>query len=180
MSVASRRYLAVWLRRLSTDRIECCLRTPHETARIVIEPVKSALRICAMNDAAAALDIKYGMTLADARAMHPSLDVHDADHAADSALLEAVADWCDRYTPLIGLDPPDGLMLDVSGCAHLFGGESAMGSDVIARLARQGLQAQAGLADTPGSAWAVARYGDVQLVPPNGQHDALRPLPLAA
>ncbi len=180
MSVASRRYLAVWLRRLSTDRIERCLRTPHETARIVIEPVKSALRICAMNDAAAALGIKYGMTLADARAMHPSLDVHDADHAADSALLEAVADWCDRYTPLIGLDPPDGLMLDVGGCAHIFGGESAMRRDVIARLARQGLQAQAGLADTPGSAWAVARYGDVQLVPPNGQHDALRPLPLAA
>ena len=170
----------MWLRRLSTDRIERRLHAPRDIARIVVEPIKSALRICAMNDAAAALSIKYGMTLADARAMHPSLDVHDADHMADAALLEAIADWGDRYTPLIGFDPPDGLMLDVSGCAHLFGGESAMRQDVIARLARQGLKAQAGVADTPGCAWAVARYGDVALVPPNGKHDALLPLPLAA
>jgi protein ImuB len=133
-----------------------------------------------MNDTAAALGIKYAMTLADARAMHPSLDVHDADHAADLALLETVADWCDRYTPLVGLDPPDGLMLDVGGCAHLFGGESEMRRDLIARLARQGLQARAGLADTPGCAWAIARYDDVSLAPPNGQRDALLPLPLAA
>jgi protein ImuB len=156
------------------------LRAPRDTARIVVEPVKSALRICGMNDAAAGLGITHGMTLADARAMHPGLDVHNADHAADAALLEAVADWCDRYTPLVGLDAPDGLMLDVGGCAHLFGGEAAMRRDVMARLARQGLHARAGLADTPGCAWAAARFGDVPLVLPNGQHDALPPLPLAA
>jgi protein ImuB len=180
MSIASQRYLAVWLRRLSTDRIERCLSASRDAARIVVEPVKSALRICGMNDAAAALGIKHGITLADARAMHPSLEVHQADHAADLVLLEAVADWCDRYTPLIGLDPPDGLMLDVSGCAHLFGGEASMRCDLIARLARQGLQAHAGLADTPGCAWAIARYGDTPSALPEGQYDALLPLPLTA
>jgi protein ImuB len=133
-----------------------------------------------MNDAAAGLGIKYGMTLADARAMHPSLYVHNIDHAADIALLEAAANWCDRYTPLVALDAPDGLMLDVGGCAHLFGGESAMRRDVIARLARQAIQARAALADTPGCAWAMARFGDVPLVPTHGQHDALLALPLAA
>jgi protein ImuB len=179
MSTPSR-YLAIWLKRLSTDRIERCLREPRDTARIVVESVKSALRICGLNDAAAALGLKFGMPLADARAMHPSLDVHDADHAADFALLEAIADWSDRYTPLVGLNSPDGLMLDVSGCAHLFGGESAMASDVTARLARQGLQARAGLADTPGCAWALARYGDTSLAPPGEQHAVLLPLPLAA
>jgi protein ImuB len=156
------------------------LPAPADKARIVVEPVKSALRICAMNNAAAALGLKHGTALADARAMHPLLAVHDADRAADSGLLEAVADWCDRYTPLVGLDPPDGLMLDVGGCAHLFGGEAAMRDDVIARLARQGLQARAGLADTPGGAWAAARYGRTRLVPPGAQRDALQPLPLAA
>jgi protein ImuB len=156
------------------------LSAPADKPRIVVEPVKSALRIRAMNDAASALNLKYGAALADTRAMYPSIAVHDADRMADLALLEAIADYCDRYTPLIGLDPPDGLMLDVSGCAHLFGGEAAIRDDVIMRLARQGLQARAGLADTPGCAWAVARYGETRLVPPGVECDALRPLPLAA
>jgi protein ImuB len=156
------------------------LPTPADKARIVVEPVKSALRICAMNDAASALGLKHGAALADTRAMYPSIAVHNADRVADSALLEAVADWCDRYTPLVGLDAPDGLMLDVSGCAHLFGGEVAMRDDLITRLAHLGLQARTGLADTPGSAWAVARYGEVRLAPPGAQRDTLRSLPLAA
>ena len=62
-----------------------------------------------MNDAAARLRLKPGMALADARAMYPSLPVFEADFEADRRLLEAIADWCDRYTPLVGLDPPDGL-----------------------------------------------------------------------
>ena len=79
------------------------------------------------------------MGLADARAMYPSLPVVEADFEADRRLLEAIADWCDRYTPLIGLDPPDGLLLDVTGCAHLFGGEAALARDLVRRLEQQGL-----------------------------------------
>jgi protein ImuB len=133
-----------------------------------------------VNDAAAALGLTCGTTLADAHAMYPSITVHDVDREADSALLEAVADWCDRYTPLVGLDAPDGLMLDVGGCAHLFGGERALGRDLIERLSKQGLQAHIGLADTPGCAWAVARFGNVSLVSPNEMREALLPLPIAA
>jgi protein ImuB len=96
------------------------------------------------------------MPLADARAMFPVLAVAASDAAADSRLLDAVADWCDRYTPLVGLDAPDGLMLDITGCAHLFGGESAMGRDLLARLAAEGLHARAAIADTAGCAWGVA------------------------
>ena len=124
MSVPSRRYLSVWLRRLPTDRIERRFGLPGDAPLIVIEPVKSALRVCALNDAAARLGLQPGLPLADVRAMHPGIDVHHADVAADCAVLEAVADWCDRYTPLVGLDAPDGLLLDISGCAHLFGGEN--------------------------------------------------------
>ena len=148
MSVASRRYLSVWLKRLSTDRIERRSSAPGEAPLVIVEPVKSALRICALNDAAAALGLRLGMPLADARAMYPTLHVADADPQADRALLEAVADWCDRYTPLVGLDPPDGLLLDVSGCAHLFGGERALADDLCARFQRQGLRSKIGLADT--------------------------------
>jgi protein ImuB len=180
MSTSSRRYLSVWLRRLSTDRIERRWSAPAETPLVIVEAVKSALRIGALNDAAAAIGLKFGMPLADARAMHPSIDVQDADPQADLVLLESVADWCDRYTPLVGLDPPDGLLLDISGCAHLFGGERTLVDDIVARLARQGLRAKVGLADTVGGAWAAARYGETTLVPKGAVRDFLLPLPLAA
>jgi len=170
----------VWLRRLSTDRIERRLPASDETPRIIVRPVKSALRICAFNDAAAALGLKLGMPLADALAMYPSIAVHEADHQADSALLEAVADWCDHYTPLVGLDRPDGLILDISGCAHLFGGETVLARDIVARLARQGLQAQVAIAGTVGCAWAMVRYGTASLVPENALGEVLLPLPLTS
>ena len=153
---------------------------PDKTPLIVVEPVNSALRICAVNDAAAALGLKIGIPLADARAMFPAIKAHDADRQADWTLLEAVADWCSRYTPLVGLDAPDGLMLDISGCAHLFGGEGALAHDLLARLKKQGLCAEIGLADTVGCAWAVARYGETKLAPKGAASDFLLPLPLAS
>jgi protein ImuB len=162
MSASSRRYLSVWLRRLPTDRI--AKRFPPE-ALIIAAPVKGALRLSAVNDAAAALGLRAGMALADARAMHPKIAVADADEHADRQLLEAIADWCDRYTPLVGLDPPDGLLLDVTGCAHLFGGEAALAADLVRRLGAQGYQARVAVADTVGCAWAVARFAS-SLPPP--------------
>ena len=134
MNTPSRRYLSVWLRRLATDRI--AKRFAPAEALVIAAPVKSALRLSAVNDAAAALGLHVGMPLADARAMYPKIAVADADERADLALLEAIADWCDRYTPLVGLDPPDGLTLDVTGCAHLFGGEAALAADLVRRLSR--------------------------------------------
>jgi protein ImuB len=191
MSASLRRYLSVWLRRLPTDRI--AQRFPPE-ALVVASPVKGALRLTAVNDAAAALGLHVGMALADARAMYPKIAVADADERADFALLEAIADWCDRYTPLVGLDPPDGLVLDVSGCAHLFGGEAAMAADLARRLAAQGYQARVAVADTVGCAWAVARFSSslpqrgrvvgeadrVGIIPSGDERDILSPLPLAA
>jgi protein ImuB len=176
MNASSRRYLSVWLRRLPTDRIR---RSPPEPL-VVANPVKGALRLSAVNDAAAALGLRVGMALADARAMFPRIAVADADERADFALLEAVADWCDRYTPLVGLDPPDGLMLDVTGCAHLFGGEAALADDLVRRLKAQGYQARVAVADTVGCAWAAARFGEDRIVPVGEAQNTIAPLPLAA
>ena len=180
MSTPSRRYLSVWLRRLPTDRI--AQRFAPAEALVIAAPLKSALRLSAVNDAAAKLGLKVGMPLADARAMHPRIAVADADAHADLALLGTIADWCDRYTPLVGLDPPDGLLLDISGCAHLFGGETALARDLMRRLGQHGLAARVAVAGTVGCAWGVARYcrrrrpwsisGD--------ERAALAPLPLAA
>src|SRR3954468_24618989 len=177
MSASSRRYLSVWLRRLSTDRI--AKRFPPD-ALVVAAPVKGALRLSAVNDAAAKLGLRVGMPLADARAMYPKLNVADADEPADFALLEAIADWCDRYTPLVGLDPPDGLTLDISGCAHLFGGEVALANELVRRLTAQGLQARVAVAGTVGCAWGVARYGEQTIITSGETLHAIAPLPLAA
>src|SRR5215216_6854603 len=161
-SSSCRRYLSVWLRWLATERLTRARSSaPAEDSPLVVAAeVKSAQRLTAMNDAAARLGLKTGMALADARAMYPTIDVKDADPLADRHLLEAVAEWCDRYTPLVGMQPPDGLVLDISGCAHLFGGEAALCDGLVRRLSAQGLLVRAAIADTVGCAWALARYGD--------------------
>src|SRR5262249_17483002 len=155
---STRRYLSVWLRRLATDRIARVSPASADGPLVVVAPIKSALRITALNDAAARLRLKAGMALADARAMYPALAVQHADPDADKRLLEAIADWCDRYTPLVGLAPPDGLAFDITGCAHLFGGEKALCHDLVTRLASQGLVGRVAVADTLGCAWAVSRF----------------------
>lgn len=142
--------------------------------------MKSALRLTAVNALAARLGLKAGMALADARAMYPSLHVEDADPAADRKMLESVADWCDRYTPMVGLDAPDGILLDITGCAHLFGGEAAMSRDIVMRLSRQGFSARSAVADTVGAAWAAAHYAQDSIVPKDMVREALAPLPLSA
>src|SRR5262245_53507448 len=199
MSVpSSTRYLSVWLRRLSTDRItrteaarsSTCMRpgadtrsgVPGEQPLVVVAPVKSALRLSGLNDAAANLGLKIGMALADARAMYPRLVVADADPLADAEALDAIADWCDRYTPLVGLHPPDGLVLDIAGCAHLLGGETGLLNDLVRRLQRHGFAVRAAVADTVGCAWAVAHYGAHErcIVTSGAMRDVLAPLPVAA
>jgi protein ImuB len=142
--------------------------------------MEGAQRITALTDGAARLGLKTGMGLADARAMYPKLPVVEADFEADRHLLETVADWCDRYTPLVGLDPPDGLFLDVTGCAHLFGGEAALARDLLTRLSQQGFRVRAAIADTAGCAWGLARHGKQAIVPRGETPAAVLPLPIAA
>jgi protein ImuB len=175
-----RRILSLWLRRLPADRIARLSPDLADRPLALVARVKSAHRLAALNDAAARLGLRPLMPLADARAMYPALIVADADEAADARLLDAIADWCDRYTPLVGLDPPDGLLLDISGCAHLFGGEAALCRDLEQRLAGQGFHVRMAVAQTAGCAWAVARFGKPTLVAEGRQREELAPLPLAA
>jgi protein ImuB len=120
------------------------------------------------------------MGLADARAMHPAIDVVEADPQAERRLLEGLADWCDRYTPLVALDGSDGLYLDITGCAHLFGGERPMLDDMLLRFFHQGFDVRIGIASTAGAAWAAARFASERIVAPGEEADLLAPLPLSA
>ena len=154
---------------------------PAERAPLVfVRRENNTERIAALCEAASGLGLKPGMGLADARAMHPAIEVVAEDPAANRAMLEGLADWCDRYTPLVAMDEPDGLFLDISGCAHLFGGEKAMLDDCLARLFHQGFAVAAGLASAPGAAWAAARHGRETAIEPGAEAEALAPMPLAA
>lgn len=147
---------------------------------MVIDKLRGALTLVACDAAALALGLAPGVTLADARARHPVLDVVQADREADQRLVLHLAQLCDRFTPLVALDPPHGLMLDVSGCAHLFGGESGLGRMLRARIERAGLSVRMALAGTPEAARAFGRFGRGGICPPGEEERRAQTLPLAA
>ena len=112
--------------------------------------------------------------------MHPASQAVEEDAAADAALLEKTADWCLRYTPLVACDAPDSLLLDISGCAHLYGGENALAADLGRRVAQAGFTYRIAIAGTMGAAWAAAHFGEPASYAGGEERTLLSPLPLAA
>lgn len=137
------------------------------------------MRLTALNERAEMIGLKQGQGVAEAKAICPDLDVVEEDPAADRKLLEAIADWCDRYTPLVAIDGKDGLFLDITGCAHLFGGEEALLEDILIRISRLGFDVRGAISSAPGLSWAVARFDESRIVPPEAMEEALAPLPVA-
>ncbi len=153
---------------------------PDDGPGIVVAKQNNALQISALNDAAAHFGLAVGLPLANARAICPQVTVYDADEAADAAALNALACWCDRFTPLVALDPPHGLLLDITGCAHLFGGEAAMMQLVCAILAAQGFTVSGAIAGTAVCARTLTRHVHGRIVREGEETDAVRPLPVSA
>jgi protein ImuB len=152
--------------------------------------------LAAVNPAAAAKGIAAGMPLADALSFLPGLATRPAELAEDAAGLRRLAEWCGRYSPWTAPDGSDGVKIDITGSAHLRGGEKELAADLSQRLARQGIAHCLAIADTLGAAWAVARYAaseaggnptgckfpakTASIVPPGEARAALTPLPIAA
>lgn len=180
-----RRYLALWFPFLPTDRLRREGRipvsgAPDEPPLVVVETVRNALRLVDCDQRAVVQGLTRGLTLADARARIPGLVVVDAEPQADRRFIDRLAAFCERFTPLVALDAPDGLMLDITGCAHLFGGEAELYASLGARMHRSGLSLRAAIAGTPEAARAISRFGAVGIVAP-GQDEAMtRALPVAA
>ncbi len=145
--------------------------------------IGSAQQLVAVDSAALQAGLKPGMALASARAMRPDLELHQADPQAEAELLAAIADWLRRFTPLAALDAPDGAMLDIEGCAHLFGGEQAMIAAIESGLGAQGFHARCAIAPNAALAWALARFSATRLLAGDdhaGAAKILRRLPVAA
>ena len=143
--------------------------------------------IAAVDAIAAQSGLYPGMPVAQAQALVPELTVLEARPEDDTAALRRLAGWCLRYAPLAAAAPPDGVWIDVTGSAHLQGGETRLLRDLVSRLLVQGFAARAAVADTPGAAHALARFGaqEITVVPSGGPSSdgleaALARLPLAA
>ena len=167
----TRRILSVHFPMLSIDRfqrLEAARRryrpNPDGAAAadrplVLVEHGAKGTRITAANHAAFRMGAAVGQPLTDARAACPTLRVEQADRQADADLLDLLARWAMRYSPVVAVDGTDGLMLDTSGCDHLFGCEGGLVADCLKRLRAAGFSVSAGLAGTPGLASALARYG---------------------
>lgn len=141
---------------------------PPDTPFALTEKKHGAVQIVAVDVRALALGLTPGMMLVDARARVPELAAIPHDLKGDTTLLEWLAEGCDRYTPMVALDPPLGLTLDITGCAHLFAeGEAGLAADLSERLTRQGLTSRTACASTPDAAVALAQHGagDVRALP---------------
>ena len=136
--------------------------------------------LVAIDDTAERAGLHTGLALAQARAMYPALDAVPEDIDADAVLLDKIADWCLRYTPLVACDAPEGLLLDITGCTHLYGGEHELVADLANRIERAGFAYRMAIAGTIGAAWAAAHVGKPESYPCGEERGVLMPLPLAA
>lgn len=176
------RILSIWLPQLPLDRLarQQDLRLSGPFA--IISEIKNAWRVAHLTPPALKAGVSVGQPLADARAICPDLLSEAADPVRENLLLRALWRWADCLSPRVALDAPDGLLLDIGGCAHLFGGELEMGAEALARLNDLMLKARIGIADTKGGARALARFGrdGVSLAHAGQTADALADLPIAA
>lgn len=184
---SSRRILSIWLATFAIDhwRIgEGCARGEGADGQplVLITETAHGPRIEATNYAARSVGARIGTMLADARALCPSLVAVPGDPAGDLDMLEKLAVWARRWGPWSALDPPDGLLVDVTAVAHLFGGEAQMLGDVQHAFARRGFTVRAAIAPTAGAAWALAHYGPDRaiLAPQDDMEARLSDLPVAA
>ncbi|HUZ90506.1 MAG TPA: DNA polymerase Y family protein [Methylocella sp.] len=180
------RVVSLFLPSWPTDRLRRTLGTaaPPVEAPLVLTGRDGRRRVVLALDAAARrAALHTGMPAAKAQALVPGLIMRDADPAADEKALDRLALWSlQRYAPVVAADPPDGLVIDVTGAAHLHGGEDALLTGMVARLAASGITAQAAIADSWGAAHAFARYAarPTLVIPLGESANSILDLPIAA
>jgi protein ImuB len=175
------RFVSIWFPNLATDQQIRVRPELYGLEFALAAPERGRMVVTAVSAEAGALGVETGMVVADARAILPSLIVLDDEVDVTRQALQALAEWCLRYTPSVALHAPDGLILDVTGCAYLWGGERPYMNDITTRLTHAGYAMRAAMADTIGAAWAHAHFGRSGAIIACGeQRNALLKLPPAS
>lgn len=176
------RILSIWLPQLPLDRWVRRSDPRLEGPFAITTDIKNASRISHLNEAAKKAGLDVGLSIPDARAICPDLLTEPSDTLRETVLLRALWRWADVLSPRVALDAPDGLLLDISGCAHLFGGERSIAYEACERLTDMQIISRLGIADTKRGAQALARFGNdnINIAAPGMTSSALRGLPMAA
>ena len=177
----ARRFVSIWFCQLLSNWQVRRQPDLQEQPFVLAAPDHGRMRIVAVSNKAKEQGIRSGMVLADARTLLPGLLFFDHVPGRAEKILEALGHWCIRYSPAVAIDLPDGLILDASGCAHLWGGEEGYLKDLSTRLQSFGYETRLAMADSIGTAWAMARFGQSGTpVPPGQSAAAMAKLPAAA
>jgi protein ImuB len=172
------RYVAIWFCYLKTDWFVRKQPELKKSSFILAAASHGRMMVTAANALAENKGIYTGTVVADAKAMLPSLQVLNDEPGLEQKLLTALAEWFIRYTPIVAIDLPDGLILDATGCCHLWGGEEKYIIAIAKRLNEIGYQVKIAVASTIGTAWAICRFGkNFSVIENNKQADALYSLP---
>ncbi|WP_439136474.1 Y-family DNA polymerase [Roseicyclus sp.] len=153
-----RRILSLWFPRLAAEDMLRATPALAETPLAVVEMQGNLRQITSLNLAASARGLSRGQALAEALTLCPDLVTRPADPDRAAQVLAALRRWAGRFSPWVAEEGTDALLIDLTGCAHLFGGEAALFEQIHHDCADLGLSLCAGIADTPGAAWALARY----------------------
>lgn len=171
-----KRFASIWFCQLLADWQ--LIRRPElaEVPFVFAVADHGRMMVTAVSPLALSFGVEVGMRAADAKAVCPGLEVLDDKPGRPQNLLRKLGEWCVRYSPIVAIDDfgMDGLLLDISGCAHLWGGEREYLKEIVFRLKARGYTVRLAIADTPGAAWAVSHYGKITpLIAAGAQVDAL-------
>jgi len=175
------RFVSIWFCHLKTDWMIHRQPELKNVPFVLALPDHGRMRITEVNVFAKAKGIFAGMVVTDAKIIIPGLQVFDDHLNLADKLLKRLCNWCIRFTPIAAVDGTDGLILDITGCVHLWGSEPLYLKAIMNKLKSFGFNVRAAIADTIGAAWAVCRYGKIKaIINPNDQREALMALPAAA
>ena len=149
-----------------------------EPALAIQESRAGVRRVHDCTAAAAAAGVRPGMAVNAALALAPELVLHDRDPAAEAAALADLGTWALRFGPLVSLEAPCALVLEIGASLALFGGLEALLARVREGLETLGYRVQAGVAPTPTAALLLARAGGGVVREPADLATTLHPLPL--
>ncbi|RRN77080.1 DNA polymerase Y family protein, partial [Pseudoxanthomonas sp. SGD-10] len=150
------RYLSIWFKYLLPNHLAISRPELKEIPLIIATQERGRQLVKYCNALAIQQGIKTGMSVADARALVPDIILENYNEGSEKQLLKELGEWCIRFSPAIAIDGDDGLFIDITGCCHLWNGEAPYLRDLLERLKSKGYQVRAAIADTIGTAWAIA------------------------
>lgn len=115
--------------------------------------------VLSCSNAACGFGIQAGMKVSAAVALAPQLTEHPRHPAAEHAALAGLANWAGQFSPVVSLNPPDAVLLDIEGSLRLFDGLRPLLLRLSAGLDEMGYAAAIATAPTPAAARLLARAG---------------------